>query len=105
MRFVSAQLDAYISNDVWLRNARHANKMGKKLSKGLNNYPDINLAFPTEANEVFATFPRKKIEHLNSEGYSISEDEWDGKAVRLVTAWNTQDSDVDLLLETLKNPN
>ena len=105
MRFVSAQLDAYISNDVWLRNARHANKMGKKLSEGLNNHSDINLAFPTEANEVFATFPRKKIEHLNSEGYSISEDEWDGKAVRLVTAWNTQDSDVDLLLETLKNPN
>jgi threonine aldolase len=31
MRFVSAQLDAYISNDVWLRNAKHANKMGKKV--------------------------------------------------------------------------
>ena len=105
MRFVSAQLDAYISNDVWLRNARHANKMGKKLSEGLNNHLDINLAFPTEANEVFATFPRNKIEHLNSEGYKINEDEWDGKAVRLVTAWNTQDSDVDQFLEKLKNSN
>jgi len=105
MRFVSAQLDAYISDDVWLRNAKHANKMGKKLSKGLSNHSDINLAFPTEANEIFATFPRNKIEHLNSEGYSINEDEWDGKAVRLVTAWNTQDSDVDQFLETLKNPN
>ena len=31
MRFVSAQLDAYISNDVWLRNAKHANAMGKKV--------------------------------------------------------------------------
>ena len=30
MRFVSAQLDAYISNDVWLKNAKHANEMGKK---------------------------------------------------------------------------
>ena len=38
MRFVSAQLDAYISNDVWLRNAKHANKMGKKLSDGLANH-------------------------------------------------------------------
>ena len=103
MRFVSAQLDAYISDDVWLRNARHANKMGKKLSNGLNNHSDINLAFPTEANEVFATFPRTKIDHLNSEGYKINEDEWNGKAVRLVTAWNTQDRDVDQLLETLKN--
>ena len=105
MRFVSAQLDAYISDDVWLRNARHANKMGKKLSEGLNNHSDINLAFPTEANEVFATFPRNKIDHLNSEGYKINEDEWNGKAVRLVTAWNTQDGDVNQLLETLKNSN
>ena len=105
MRFVSAQLDAYISNDVWLRNAKHANKMGKKLSDGLKNHSDINLAYPTEANEVFATFPRNKIDHLNSEGYKINEDEWDGKAVRLVAAWNTQDSDVDHLLNSLKNSN
>ena len=105
MRFVSAQLDAYISDDVWLRNARHANKMGKKLSEGLNNYSDIKLAYPTEANEVFAKFPRNMIEHLNSKGYKMNEDELDGKAVRLVTAWNTKDSDVDQLLETLKNSN
>ena len=105
MRFVSAQLDAYISNDVWLRNAKHANKMGKKLSDGLKDHSDINLAYPTEANEVFATFPRNKIDHLNSEGYQINEDEWDGKAVRLVTAWNTQDSEVDHLLDSLKNSN
>ena len=102
MRFVSAQLDAYITNDVWLRNARHANKMGKKLSDGLKNYSDIKLFYPTEANEVFATFPRNKIEHLNSEGYKMNEDELDGKAVRLVAAWNTKDNDVDELLETLK---
>jgi threonine aldolase len=105
MRFVSAQLDAYISNDVWLRNAKHANKMGKKLSDGLKDHSDINLAYPTEANEVFATFPRNKIDHLNSEGYKINEDEWDGKAVRLVAAWNTQDADVDHLLRALKNSN
>ena len=106
MRFVSAQLDAYISNDVWLRNARHANKMGKKLSEGLSqNIMSIKLAYPTEANEVFAKFPRNMIEHLNSEGYNMNEDELDGKAARLVAAWNTQDSDVDQLLETLKKSN
>jgi len=105
MRFVSAQLDAYITDDVWLKNARHANKMGKRLSEGLNNHSDINLSYPTEANEVFATFPRNKIEHLNSEGYTINEDEWDGKAVRLVAAWNTKDNDVDNFLEILKQSN
>jgi threonine aldolase len=102
MRFVSAQLDAYISNDVWLRNAKHANKMGKKLSDGLSKHNDIEIAYPTEANEVFAKFPREKIEYLNSEGYKMNEDELDGKAVRLVAAWNTKDSDVDELLNTIK---
>ena len=102
MRFVSAQLDAYISNDVWLKNARHANKMGKRLSEGLNNHSDINLSYPTEANEVFATFPRNKIDHLNSEGYTINEDEWDGKAVRLVTSWNTKVSDIERFLNIIK---
>ena len=60
MRFVSAQLDAYITDDVWLKNARHANKMGKRLSEGLNNHSDINLSYPTEANEVFCYIPKKK---------------------------------------------
>ena len=101
MRFVSAQLEAYISNDVWLRNAKHANKMGKKLSEGLNLNPDIELAYPTHGNEVFVKLPRPIIEHLNSEGYKMNEEELDGKAVRLVAAWNTKESDVDQLLETI----
>jgi threonine aldolase len=102
MRFVSAQLDAYISNDVWIKNAKHANKMGKRLSEGLNNHSDINLFYPTDANEIFATFPKNKIDHLNSEGYTINEDEWDGKAVRLVTSWNTKVSDINSFLNIIK---
>ena len=105
MRFVSAQLDAYISNDVWLKNAKHANKMGKKLSEGLNANPKIELAYPTHANEVFVKCPRPIIEHLNSEGYKMNEEELDGKAVRLVTAWNTEENDVDQLLETISQKN
>jgi threonine aldolase len=105
MRFVSAQLEAYISNDVWLRNAKHANKMGKKLSEGLNSNQNIELVYPTEANEVFAKFPKTIIEHLNSEGYKMNQEELDGKAVRLVTAWNTQENDVNQLLETISQKN
>ena len=101
MRFVSAQLDAYISNDVWLKNAKHANNMGQKLSEGLAKHNSIEIAYPTEANEVFAKFPRYMIEHLNSEGYKMNEDELDGKAVRLVTAWNTKTSDVESFLNSI----
>ncbi len=105
MRFVSAQLDAYITDGVWLRNAKQANRMGKKLSDGLRKHKDIEIAYPTDANEVFARFPRNKIEHLNSEGYKMNEEELDGKAVRLVAAWNTQDNDVDQLLKILTSSN
>jgi threonine aldolase len=79
--------------------------MGKKLSEGLVKHNSIKLAYPTEANDVFAKFPRNMIEHLNSEGYKMNEDELDGQAVRLVAAWNTQERDVDQLLETLKKSN
>ena len=101
MRFVSVQLDAYISNDVWLKNAKQANEMGKKLSDGLVKHNSIKLAYPTQANEVFAKFPREMIEHLNSLGYKMNEDELDGQAVRLVAAWNTLNSDVESFLESI----
>ena len=103
MSFVSAQLDAYISNNVWLKNAKHANAMGKKLSEGLNRHKNIELTYPTDANEIFVKIPKDIIDQLNSEGYTINDDEWDGNAVRLVTAWNTDSSDIDTFLNFIKS--
>ena len=105
MRFVSAQLEGYLNNDVWLKNAKHANEMGKKLSESLNKLNDIELAYPTEANEVFAKFPRHMIENLNTNGYEMNDEDFEGNAVRLVTAWNTQQKDIDHLLETIQKNN
>ena len=101
MRFVSAQLDAYISNDVWLKNAKNANNMAKKLSDGLISTNQVKLEYPTEANEVFVKLPKKMVEHLNSEEYMMSDDELEGKTVRLVTAWNTKSNEVDEFLNTI----
>ena len=103
MRFVSAQLEAYISNDVWLRNARNANAMAKLLSKGLAQFPDIKLAYTTQSNEVFVHLPSSTINLLNAKGYNVSEDELDGKSVRFVTAWNTVSDDIDKLISTISN--
>jgi len=101
MRFISSQLNAYISDDVWTRNAGHANAMAKILSEGLNAFSNINLAYPTESNEVFVHLPRDVIDYLNNSGYDINEEELDGKAVRFVTAWNTDPVDVSNLLDKL----
>ena len=103
MRFVSAQLDAYISNEVWLKNAKHANAMGKKLSQGLLKHKNIELAYPTDANEVFVKIPKNVIDQFNSHGYKINDDEWEDKAVRLVAAWNTHPDDVESFLNIIKS--
>ena len=103
MSFVSAQLYAYLSNEVWLKNAKHANAMGQKLSQGLNIHKNIELAYPTDANEIFVKIPKEIIDKLNSEGYTINDDEWDGNAVRLVTAWNTNPSDIETFLNYIKS--
>jgi len=60
------------------------------------------LAYPTQSNEVFVNLPRELIDYLNNAGYDINEEELDGKAVRFVTAWNSELKDVDRLLEVIK---
>jgi threonine aldolase len=102
MRFVSAQLEAYVANDVWLRNARHANAMAVRLSEGLAAIPGIELAFPTQSNEVFARVPRKVIDRLSAEGINVTEGELDETAPpRFVAAWDSRIEDVDALLAAI----
>ena len=102
MRFISSQLEAYVTDDLWIRNAQHSNSMAKILSEGLNAFSNIELAYPTQSNEVFVYLPRELIDYLNNAGYDINEEELDGKAVRFVTAWNSELKDVDRLLEVIK---
>jgi len=101
MRFVSAQLEAYLADEVWLRNARQANAMAARLSAGLAALPGVELVYPTEANEVFARLPRSAVEILESAGIAVNEGELDGSAARFVTTWNTEPDDVDALLAAM----
>jgi threonine aldolase len=103
MRFVSAQLEAYINNDLWLKNANHANAMATQLSVGLAAMNGIELAYPTQSNEVFANIPKIVIERLARDGFYVTEGELDETAPpRFVTAWNTQQSEIDALLAAIQ---
>jgi threonine aldolase len=57
MRFVSAQIEAMIDGDLWLRLARHSNAMAQLLGGSLAKLPGFELANPIEANEVFVQLP------------------------------------------------
>ena len=103
MRFVSSQLQAYLSDDVWLRNARHANAMAERISEGFSGIPGAELAYPTESNEVFVKLSGPIMDSLKKLGYELNDEELDGSAIRFVAAWNTEAADVDALLAAAKN--
>jgi threonine aldolase len=101
MRFLSAQLEAYLTDDLWLRNARHANAMAQRLAEGLAEVPGIRLRNPVGANEVFPELPEPMIARLEAAGFQFHR--WDGNCVRLVTAFNTAVADVDAFVAAVGN--
>ncbi len=103
MRFLSAQLEAYITDDLWLRNASHANIMAAKLAKGLMSVHGVKLLHPVQANEIFADLPEVVIQGLYADGFQFYRWEGEGSTiVRLVTAFNTREQDVAAFIETAK---
>ena len=102
-RFISSQFAGYLADDVWMRNARQANAMAQRLSKGLADLPGLELAYPTQSNEVFVVMPAALIDRLSATGLALNDEELDGKAVRFVAAWNTTESEVDALLAVLSD--
>jgi threonine aldolase len=95
MRFLSAQLEAYVADDLWLRNARHANEMAATLAAGLGGLPGVELAYAVEANELFVELPGATADGLESDGFRFYRMSQGARPLlRLVTAFNTPAEDV-----------
>jgi threonine aldolase len=100
MRFVSAQLEAYFSDDLWLANARHANAMMRRLTDGLKALPGVTIEGSAAGNLTYARLPEPVIESLKKAGF-VFYDEGGGR-IRLVTAFNTDPAHVDGFVETAR---
>ena len=99
MRFLSAQLEAYFTDDLWLRNARHANAMAGRLAEGLAGLSGVELSHPVESNQIFARLPEAMIQGLFGRGFEFYR--WGPEAnceVRLVAAFNTDPAHVAAFL-------
>jgi threonine aldolase len=93
MRYISAQFSAFLSNDLWLRNARHANEMAQLLAMELTQIPGIQITQKVEANMVYAFIPNHCITALQKHYYFHRFNERNCE-VRLMCSFTTQPDDV-----------
>lgn len=100
-RFLAAQLEAYLADDLWLRNAAHANGMARSLADGLAAR-GFDPAWPVQANAVFVTLPGPAIQALETDGAGFYR--WgnpDSDTVRLVCSYETTTEQIDAFLAAL----
>ena len=100
MRFIAAQFEALLSNDLWRRSAEHANRMARLLEKEVSRIPGVNIAWKVEANGVFAQIPRHSIEKIKKQYffYTWMEEE---SIVRWMCSFDTTEEDVSRFAEAV----
>jgi threonine aldolase len=108
-RFVAAQIEAYLADDLWLALARHANAMADRLTAGLAA-AGLVPAWPVEANEIFVALPPQVDARLKAAGATYypwtanagSESTHDGTLVRLVTSFATTLEEIERFLAIVR---
>ncbi|RLD44326.1 MAG: threonine aldolase [Bacteroidetes bacterium] len=106
MRYIAAQFDRYLTDDLWKKNALQANRMATKLTAELKRFPQLKLTQDVKANGVFCIMPPELVP-LMQKAYFFHI--WDPQTyeVRLMCSWDTTEEDIDtfvrLLEQKLKN--
>ncbi len=93
MRYIGAQFSAFFNNNLWIKNAKHANKMAQLLYNETKNIKGVKIKQPVQANGVFAIIPGKLIQKLQKEYFFYV---WDEHAneVRWMCSYDTTENDV-----------
>lgn len=102
MRFIGAQFDAILTDNLWLRSAKHANNMARLLAKEVENIPNVKITQEVESNEVFAIIPRSVIEDLKEQFFFYMWDE-NASEVRWVCSFDTTENDIMRFVVLLKS--
>jgi threonine aldolase len=100
-RFLSAQLGALLEDGLWRRGAGHANAMARRLADGVRDVEGLELAYPVQANAVFALIPVAAIAPLQARAEFHG---WpdDPRLVRWMCAWDTRPEDVDAFIAAVR---
>lgn len=101
MRFSSCQFLPYLENELWRKNAAHANRMAQRLRAGIEASGKGSFTQPTDANILLLTMPREVSEKLLERYFFYTWNETNNE-IRLVTSWDTTEEDIDGLLDYLQ---
>lgn len=102
MRFISAPWLGLLDNDVWLRNARHANAMARLLHQRLLDIAGVKVLFEPQANAVFAELPDHAAKAMRARGWKFYQFIGAG-GCRLMCAWDTQQETVERFAAELRS--
>lgn len=99
MRYLSSQFVPYLTDGLWLENARWANSMARELADRLAAYECVSFTQKVESNALFFTIPRSVADSLLEQYFFYF---WNESTceVRLVTSWDTTQADVDSFMST-----
>jgi threonine aldolase len=108
-RFLGAQMEAYLTDGLWLRLADRANASARRLARDLAGTPGVRVAWPAEANEVFVVAPKAMVERWRAGGAVFHD--WSTRSlaperaprkgetlVRLVASFETESREIDRLM-------
>jgi len=101
MRYLSCQFTAYLTDDLWLKNAAHANKMAGKLYQALKELPEVTFTQKPESNQLFLTMPRPTIDRMLESYFFYFWNEANNE-IRLVTSFDTTEEDVNQFIRLLR---
>jgi len=101
MRYLAAQFLGLLEDQLWLRNASHANAMARRLADGIQDVPGVKLRQAVESNAVFAALDPAHIARLQRLWHFYI---WDPSAhvVRWMTAFDTTEADVDAFIADVR---
>ena len=101
MRFLAAQWVGLLENDVWLKNAQHANAMARKLAEELAGYPHARIVFPVEASAVFLQLGDRIVSQMHARGwhfYKFIEPD----IYRVMCSWAVEEQVIEQFVADLK---
>lgn len=102
MRYISAQFNAFFTDNLWWQNASNANKMAKYLEQKVINTGKIKITQKVEANSVFAIIPKQVIDKLQQNYFFYVWDE-NTNEVRWMCSYDTTTDEIDGFVDLLNN--